>query len=138
MPTSPVPGTYFVSDPIALSDSKFYALNAPVPNGLNRTAVNVQVMAFGHFCYEYVWLSVEQNADPIFVLRDLQSSQVKSLAESVRVFPFDYHNRMIAVTWSAKDIPSDSTLEDEVAEDNEQWVVKRRAQDGFTERASLL
>lgn len=63
--------------------------------------------------YEKLWLGVEQIADQISLLPDIQSGCVKSLVESMCALAFDYHNGMTNVLWSAKNNPTDCGIGDE-------------------------
>lgn len=83
-------------------DDKFDALDVPLTDELAGSAVSLQQAELRHYYYGKVYISVEQNANPILPLNTIQSSHVKSLASSMRAFSFGYRNRKISATWYGK------------------------------------
>lgn len=84
------------------TDEKFDTLDTLLANELASSAVDVQTMELTHDRYAVFWLSVEQVAYPTFRLRDIYSSQGRSLVPSMRPLAFDYRDGRTAVRRCAK------------------------------------
>lgn len=106
------------------SDDQIVALDAPLANELDRSAVDVLQIDIEHYRYEKLWLSVGYIADPTFALRDIQSSQVKSQVASKGALAFDYLNVVISATWSLERNPTDSIILDAIEENDGRKVTK--------------
>lgn len=111
-------------DPIVVSDDKPYTPEAPLATELVVGAVNVQQMGLGNYRYDEVWLSAEQIVSSTFMLRDIQSSNVKSPPACMRAPAFGCRSRMTAVTWSGKWNLINSMIENELAAQDSIKVVK--------------
>lgn len=57
-------------------------------------------------------------------MRDIQYSHVRCLAASMHAFGFDYRSGIITVTSTAEYNPTDSSVQDAVAKDGDEKVVK--------------
>lgn len=112
-----------------LSVDYFGALDAPLANEVAGKVVNVQPVALSCYPDEEVWSSVEKVVDPTLTLRDARSSHVKSTASSMSVRKFDFRIGMIALTWSSKCNPTDTSMEDSVAEADDLKVMRKKIKD---------
>lgn len=121
---SPALGANVVPGLILVSDDQLDALDAPLGNEVCDSTVDVQSVELSHYCYEGVWLSAGPSLDTTLSLRDIESSHVKILAFWIRSLAIDYCNGMITVTWSAQCHMTDSPLQDAVAKDGDEKVVK--------------
>lgn len=106
------------------SDGELDALDALLSTNLTGSAVSVHHVELRDYCFKDVWLSVEQIAIPTFPLRNVYGNHVKILVATMRTFAQDSHNGMIAVKGSAKCSSTDSTMEDAIALQGDQTVVR--------------
>lgn len=88
----PVPGATVNDEPIVLLDDDFESLDAPLANALAQNLFNEQEVELSQYCYEKIWMSVEQIADPTFLLHDTQRSYVKDLFASMYALRPVYRN----------------------------------------------
>lgn len=63
-----------------------------------------------HYRYKEVRISIEQIADPIFRLSDVQSNHVNILVGAMHALVFDYHNAAIAPMRCAGYNPTGSSM----------------------------
>lgn len=112
-----------IPDLIVKSDDRFNALDAPLATELACCALNVQPVEVSHYCYEEVWLSIQQIACATFRLRHIQWDHIRSLVSSICALSFDYHNGTITVTWTVECNSTDSARRDAIAEQDDQKVV---------------
>lgn len=71
-------------------------------------------------------MTVEQIVDSTLQVRDIQSSDIKSLVRSIRALAFHYWNGMTSAMGLAERNPADSSRQDTDAEHNGRKVVQER------------
>lgn len=92
IPASPFSGFNATPSPTVVLNDTLHALDRALANKLAGSAVSLQPVELRHYGYEEVRLSVEQNADTIFPLRDVKSNQVSSLVALILQIIFDYRH----------------------------------------------
>lgn len=103
------------SNLVLLCDT-FDALNAPLTSELANSVASMQWIEGRDCSYRKLWMSVEQSTDPAFPLRDVQSSDVKSLLASILSCRSDYRNGTNIAAWCTECSSIHTRIEDGVAE----------------------